>query len=102
MPETKPMGSKAAITVNVARMVGLPTSATASMVVCVSAPAVDQPAAIDIFNHHNRVIDQNTNGEDQSKQRHTVNGKAQDIGGEHREQDDHGNDQRPPQEPAAR
>ncbi len=43
MPDTKPIGSSAAMTVKVARMVGLPTSATASMVVAVSIfPAISQ------------------------------------------------------------
>ena len=36
MPLTKPIGSRAAITVNVATMVGLPTSATARTEVSVS------------------------------------------------------------------
>ncbi len=34
MPETKSIGSNAATTVRVATMVGLPTSATASMAAC--------------------------------------------------------------------
>ncbi len=43
MPETKPIGSSAAITVKVARMVGLPTSRTASTEVSVSiSPFISQ------------------------------------------------------------
>ncbi len=36
MPETKPIGNRAATTVKVAKMVGLPTSRTASTAVSVS------------------------------------------------------------------
>ena len=43
MPLTKPMGSRAAMTVKVARMVGLPTSRTASTAVASSVrPSASQ------------------------------------------------------------
>ena len=42
-PETKPIGSRAATTVKVAMMVGLPTSATAATAVSVSvSPLINQ------------------------------------------------------------
>ena len=39
---------------------------------------------VDVFNHHNRVIDQNTNRENQGKQRHPVQCKSPGPGSKQR------------------
>ena len=48
-----------------------------------------QPAAIDVFDHHDGIIHQNANREDQREQAHPVDGIPQDIGREHGDQNHH-------------
>ena len=55
--------------------------------------ALLQPAPVDVFHHHDGVIHQNADGEDQGEQGHPVDGETQQPGAKHREQQDHGNDQ---------
>ena len=58
-PLTKAIGSSAAITVSVARMVGPPTSSTARRMISRSGlPTVDLLVAVDVLHHHDRVVDQ--------------------------------------------
>ena len=84
-PVTKAIGSSAAITVKVARMVGPPTSSTASRdharrAACRSSAR----AAVDVLHHHDGVVHQDADGEDQREQRHAVQREAPGPGGEQR------------------
>ena len=54
--------------------------------------ALEQPPAVDVFNHDDGVINQNTDREDQSKQRNPVDGEAHQPCREYRHQDHHRND----------
>ena len=70
-PATKAMGRMAAITAQVASMVGLPTSSTASTATSASGrPFILRQVEVpgDVLHHHNGVVHQNSNGEDQGKQ----------------------------------
>ena len=74
------MGSSAAITVRVATTVGLPTSATASIAACIAVAAVAHgPMAGDVLDHHDRVVDQDADGEDQREQADAVDGVAHQL-----------------------
>ncbi len=48
--------------------------------------------AVNVFDHHDGVINQNTDRENQRKQRHAVQGIAHDIRRKQRHQDGHGDD----------
>ena len=92
-PETNSIGSNAAITVSVATMVGLPTSATASIAASRARAAVaHRPMAGDVLHHHDGVVDQDADGEDQREQADAVDRVAHDPRGEQRQQDGGGND----------
>ena len=70
-PRTNAMGRIAAITANVARIVGLPTSSTASTATSDKErpSAFRQPEmAHDVLDHHDGVVDQDADGEDQREQ----------------------------------
>ena len=95
MPETNSIGSSAATTVRVATMVGLPTSATASIAACRrSRPSRHAPVAGDVLDHHDGVVDQDADGEDQREERDPVQRVAHQPGGEERQQDRHRDDDR--------
>ena len=72
----------AAITAKVARMVGLPTSSTASTAISESRrPRFWRQAEMsyDVLHHDNRVVDQDADGEDQREQRDAVQGVAEEV-----------------------
>ena len=72
-PRTKAIGRMAAITVNVARIVGLPTSSIASTAIRANEPApLLAVVALDVLDHHDRVVDQDADREDQREQRDAV------------------------------
>ena len=76
-PRTKAMGRMAAITVKVARIVGLPTSSTASTAVRAKRPArLLAMVALDVLHHHDGVVHQDADGEDQREEGHAVQGVA--------------------------
>jgi hypothetical protein len=91
-PLTKAIGSSAAITVSVARMVGPPTSSTARGMISRSGlPGLELLVAVDVLHHHDGVVDQDADGEDQREQRHAVEREAPGPAGEQRgrERQDH-------------
>ena len=53
---------------------------------------LEQPAPIDVLHHHDGIVHQDADGEDEGEQGHAVDGVAQDQGGEHGKQDDDGDD----------
>jgi hypothetical protein len=69
-PLTKAIGSSAAITVSVARMVGPPTSSTAPGMICSSGcgPGMQRLVPVDVLHHHDGVVDQDADREDQREQ----------------------------------
>ena len=72
----------AAMTAQVARIVGLPTSPTASMATgrwSAAAVAGQSHVADDIFNDDNGIIDQDTDGKNQGKQSDAVEGIAVEV-----------------------
>ena len=74
-PRTKAIGRIAAITAKVARMVGLPTSATASTATSLSGPAlVLRHAEVPhhVLHDDDGVVDQDADAEDEREQRHAV------------------------------
>jgi hypothetical protein len=76
-PETKAIGSSAAMTVNVARMVGPPTSSTAAgSPRAALRPRAALHVAVDVLDHHDGVVDQDADREDQREQRHAIEGEA--------------------------
>ncbi len=92
-PLTKAIGSSAAITVRVARMVGPPTSSTAPGMSSRQRPVrVQRLVAVDVLDHHDGVVHQDADGEDQREQRHAVEREAPGPGGEqrHGQGQDHG------------
>ena len=79
-PRTKAMGRIAAMTANVASMVGLPTSSTASTATSRERPPVvlgQLEMAVDVLHHHDRVVHQDADAEDQGEQRDAVEGVAE-------------------------
>ena len=94
----------AAITAQVARMVGLPTSITASTAMSLSeAPLVGGQAQVadNVFDHDNGVIHQDADGKDQGKQGDPVEGIAVEVEeqqgeGQGRGDGQHDNDRFPP------
>ena len=93
---TKAIGSSAAITVKVARIVELPTSSTALGTILLSGTELHRPAPVDVLDHHDGVVDQDPDREDEREERHTVqseppNHEAKSVTGErqqHRDADD--------------
>jgi hypothetical protein len=84
-PLTKAIGSSAAITVSVARMVGPPTSSTAAGMISRSGlPGSSCLVAVDVLDHHDGVVDQDADGEDQREQAHAVEREAPGPAGEQR------------------
>ena len=82
MPETNAIGRMAAMTVNVARIVGLPTSSTASTAATSGARSPTPQVAVDVLHHHDRVVHQDADGEDEREQRDAVERVAQRVVGE--------------------
>ena len=74
--------------VSVATMVGLPTSATASIAVSISprSPRIC-PVTHDVFDDDDGVVDENADREDQREQADAVDRVAHHPRGEHRQQD---------------
>ena len=69
-------------------MVGLPTSATASIAACMRRAAIAHcPVARDVLDHHDRVVDQDADGEDQREQADAVERVAHQPRRKEREQD---------------
>ena len=83
-PLTNAMGSSAAITVKVARIVGPPTSSTARGMISRSGPLPSRHVAMDVLDDDDGVVDQDADREDQREQRHAVDGEAPGPGGEQR------------------
>ncbi len=54
--------------------------------------ALDQPAPINVFHHHNGVVHEDAYGKDQCKQAHPVDGKIQNPSRKYRHQDNDRND----------
>ncbi len=76
----------AAMTVKVARMVGLPTSSTASMATFNLATAlvfIEVEMAHDVFHHHDGVVHQDADGKNQGKKGDAVEGIAVQIKDSH-------------------
>ena len=89
-PPTKAIGSTAAITAKVARMVGLPTSFTAST--AMSGPtspfaAGQMKMPHDILDHDDGVIDQDADGEDQREKRNPVERVSVEIEDQQRQRE---------------
>jgi alkylated DNA nucleotide flippase Atl1 len=80
-PLTKAIGSSAAITVKVARMVGPPTSSTAFGISCHSGLSGSRVPAVDVLDHHDGVVHQDADREDQREQltRLSVKPQAQEA-----------------------
>ena len=80
-PRTKAMGMMAAITAKVARMVGLPTSSTASTATPNRAALVFRQAKVadDVLHNDDGIINQNADGENQGKEGDAVKGVAIEI-----------------------
>ncbi len=67
-PDTKAMGRMAAITVKVARIVGFPTSSTASTAASSRMPLLQAQVPGDVLDHHDGVVHQDPDGEDQGEE----------------------------------
>ena len=99
-PRTKAIGRMAAMTAKVARMVGLPTSSTASTTMRAKerrGPGqVEVP--VDVLDHHDGVVDEDADGEDEREEGDAVQRVAEQVGEEQREgqrdRDRHGDDER--------
>ena len=88
MPLTNIIGSSAATMVSVATMVGLPTSATASIAASAgSALAEHAPVPRDVLDHHDRVVDEDADREDQREQADPIDRVAHHPGSEEGQQD---------------
>jgi hypothetical protein len=83
------MGSTAAITAKVARMVGLPTSPTASTAMVDQAGPVlgKMKVADDVFDHHDGVIDEDADREDQGEEGDAVEGEAVEVEDQQRQRE---------------
>ena len=92
-PPTNAMGRIAATTASVARMVGLPTSSTASTATSTGRPADWRHAPVphDVLDHHDRVVHQNADGEDQREERNPVERVAVEKEHQQRQREGHGN-----------
>ncbi len=93
-PDTKAIGSSAAITVSVARMVGPPTSSTAAgNDLRQRLAGIQLLVAVDVLDHHDGVVDQDADGENQRKQRHPVERETPRPGRKQRcrQREHHGN-----------
>ena len=76
-PVTKAIGSSAAITVSVARIVGPPTSSTApGMISARGLPGGQMLMPVDVLDDHDRVVHQDADGEDQREQRDAIQREA--------------------------
>ena len=98
-PVTKAIGSSAAMTVKVARMVGPPTSSTGWRDDFEQALfGVQRLPAVDVLDHDDGVVDQDADREDQREQRHAVQREAPGPRGEQRrgegQRDGNADDQR--------
>ena len=74
-PWTDAIGKMAAMTANVARIVGFPTSATASTATSANGRPFDlreTEVANDVLDNDNCVVDQNANAEDECEERNPV------------------------------
>ena len=91
-PDTNAIGSSAAITVKVARIVGPPTSSTARGMISPRLAAAERHVAVDVLDDDDRVVHQDPDREDQREERHAVDRESPGPGGEQRrrERDDHG------------
>ena len=78
-PDTKAIGISAAITVKVARMVGPPTSSTAGGIASRSPLPPMRHVPVDVLHHHDGIVDEDADREDQREQRHAVEGEAHDV-----------------------
>ena len=84
-PVTNAIGSSAAMTVSVARIVGPPTSSTARGISSDSgASGCKRPMAVDVLDDDDRVVDQDADREDQREQRDAVQREAPGPRGEQR------------------
>jgi hypothetical protein len=74
MPVTQNIGRNANITVKVARLVGLPISFTAAIAPLSRSDALFGVVAEDVLDHHDRVVHQQAERQDQREQRDAVDG----------------------------
>ena len=101
------MGSRAAMTVKVARIVGLPTSSTALTAGPAPAPCMLE-VAVDVLDDDDGVVDEDADGEDQGKEGHAVERVAVEVvdeqrqGQGHRDGDGHDDGLAPPRKRAIR
>ncbi len=92
MPRTKAIGRIAAITAKVARIVGLPTSSTASTATSDNERPLtlgQSKVAHYVLDNHDCVIDEYANGENERKQRDAVQRVAVEIENNQRERQRH-------------
>ena len=92
-PPTNAIGRIAAITVSVARIVGLPTSSTARTAIASRPAAVARHPRVphDVLDHDDRIVDQDADREDQREERDAVERVAVEIEDEQRERERDGN-----------
>ena len=88
-PHTNAIGRIAAITVKVARMVGLPTSSTPPPPPTSGVSVAHLQVAVDVLDHHDGVVHQDADREDQREERDPVERVAQRVVGEERERERH-------------
>ena len=96
-PPTNAIGRMAAITVSVASMVGLPTSATARTAISRSErrlPRLEIAMPDDVLDHHDRVVDQDADREDQREERDPVERVAEQVEDQERQRQGRGNGDR--------
>ena len=84
-PRTKAIGSTAAMTVRVARIVGLPTSATAVIAACKRRQPAHLEVAHDVLDHDDRVVHHDARDEDQREERDPIQRVAEDVVDEERQ-----------------
>ena len=83
-PDTNAIGSSAAMTVKVARIVGPPTSSTRDRDDLGDRALVDGEVPVDVLDDDDCVIDQDADRKDQREQRDPVDREAPRPGGKQR------------------
>ncbi len=84
-PPTNPMGRIEAITAKVARIVGLPISSTARIAPSRGFIAGGGEVAVDVLHHHDGIVNEDADGEDQGKEGDPVQGIADQVEDQHRQ-----------------
>ena len=89
IPDTNAIGRIAAITVNVARMVGIPDFVDRLYGRDLRRAVAHLEMAVDVLDDDDRIVDQNADGEDQREQRDAVERVAERVVHEQRECERH-------------